>query len=163
MTRIFFLLFATITLGWGCQSDTNSGMQSLDLMQYDIPIAISAPDSVEVKTMDLVVQKDVSIKAKDNDDYFVQIYAADATTNDIAQLKAEQLAEVKSNRYFSKIVEEEESGFIYETKIDSANVNYGFRYVYLQGNKQYSFQTGLIGAFTQEEAKAMYEAVQQGE
>ncbi|MFK7932975.1 MAG: hypothetical protein AB8G22_05655 [Saprospiraceae bacterium] len=137
-------------------------MQPLDLMRYDIPITISAPDSVEVKTMDLVIQKDVSVKAKDSDDYYVQIYAADAVSNDVAQLKAEQLNEVKSNRYFSKILEEQEDGFIYETKVDSANVNYGFRYVYLQGDKQYTFQTGLIGTFSQDDVKTMYDAVQQG-
>lgn len=154
----FSLLF---TIGFlSCQSDSNAKLQPLDLMRYDIPLTIMAPDSVDVKTMDLVVQKDVTIKGEGDENYYIQIYAADAATNDIAEVKAEQLTEVKSNRYFSKIIEEEAAGFIYETTIDSTN-NYGFRYVHLQGDKQYIFQTGLIGKFTQEDAKSMYQAVQQ--
>ncbi|MEL7021354.1 MAG: hypothetical protein AAGK47_07100 [Bacteroidota bacterium] len=160
MSRTFFLLLISLFY-WGCQPDANTGMDSLDLMRYDIPVTILAPDSVEVKTLDLVVQKDVTVKSKNNNDYYVQIYAADATTNDVAQLKSEQMEEVKSNRYFSKIVEEQTDGFIYETKVDSNMINYGFRYVYLQGDKQYTFQTGLIGTFTAEEVKTMYDAVQQ--
>lgn len=154
---ISFLILGLLS----CQSDSTANLQPLDLMRYDIPLTIMAPDSVNVKTMDLVIQKDVTVKGALTDDYYVQIYAADAATNDIAQVKAEQLTEVKSNRYFSKIVEEEDMGFIYETKIDSTN-NYGFRYIHLQGDKQYIFQTGLIGTFSQEDVKGMYNAVKQG-
>ena len=157
---VFYLSLFSVFLS-SCQSDGGSDLQPLDLMQYNIPLTIQAPDSVNVKTMDLVVQKDVTVRGATDENYYVQIYASDAATNDLAQAKAEQLSEVKSNRYFSKIVEEEDAGFIYENKIDSTT-NYGFRYIHLQGDQQYVFQTGLIGNFTQESAKRMYDAVQQG-
>lgn len=159
--RIHYLLILGLTLLMSCQSEPTSNLKSLNLLQYGVPMSILAPDSAKVETMDLVVQKDITVKSRENDDYYVQIYASDAETNDVAQIKSTQLREVKGNRYFSKIINEEEQGFIYETKLDSTNINYGFRYVYLQGDKQYVFQTGLIGTFTQEEVENMYKAVQQ--
>ena len=154
----FLSLFAIVVFVVACSSEPKSNLKPLDLLEYGIPITIMAPDSAKVRTMDLVVQKDVTVKG--DDDYYVQIYASGAETTDVAQVKAEQLAEVKGNRYFSKIVQEDESGFIYETQVDSNNVNYGFRLVRIQGDQEYIFQTGLIGSFTLEKVEEMYQAVQ---
>lgn len=127
------------------------------LEQTGLPITIQAPDSAEVKMSDLGILKDVTVKK--GDDYYIQIYAGSAETNDIARIKADKLTDVKSNRYFSKIVKEEDAGFIYETQIDSSNINYGFRYAQVKGDMEYIFQTGLIGTFDLNEVERMYEAV----
>lgn len=158
MKRLLFFLFAALLIG-ACQQNTGPQWAELDLMSYGVPLSIAAPDSAKVKTTDLGLIKDITIK--EGEDYYIQLYASAASTNDVAKIKADQLGEVKNNRFFSKIVKEEADGFIYETAIDSSNINYGFRYIYLQGDMEYIFQTGLIGTFTQQQTEKMYEAVQQ--
>lgn len=158
----FWILFTGVALILtSCQSDTNSNMKEQDLLSYGIPVTIMAPDSINVKTNDMAggLIKDVVVDGGPG--YNLQIIVSPAETNDIAKIKADQIANVKINRYFSKIVEEEESGFIYETAIDSNHINYGFRYILIQGAEEFIFQSGLAGTFSQEEAKAMYEAVKQ--
>lgn len=155
------LFVAAVILIWACQkNDKPNEWVKKDLLEYGIPMSILAPDSAEVNSSDLggLIQ-DVTIKKGDN--YYIQIYASDAETTDIAKVKANQLAEVKSNRYFSKIVKEELDGFIYETAIDTSNINYGFRYVRVQGDKEFIFQTGLVGTFTEAQVERMYESVKQ--
>ncbi len=142
-----------------CQGDQQDEWKSVDLLEHGIPLSVQAPDSIEVEKMNLGgILQDVTLRR--GDDYFIQIYASDASTNDISKLKADQLAEVKTNRFFSKIVEEDEQGFIYETQIDSL-INFGFRYIHLQADREYIFQTGLTGTYTLDEVKRMYQAVQQ--
>lgn len=160
MKKSLLFVVAVIFI-WACQKNGVSGeWAKKDLLEYGIPMSILAPDSVEVNSSDLggLIQ-DVTIKK--GDDYYIQIYASDAETTDIAKVKANQLADVKANRYFSKIVKEDMDGFVYETAIDSTNLNYGFRYVKVQGDKEFVFQTGLVGTFTQEQVERMYEAVKQ--
>ncbi len=143
-----------------CQTDDAGKWSDTDLLPYGIPITVQAPDSLAVKTKDIGrFMTDVTLQS--DEPYNIQIFASDAETNDIAAIKADQLQEVKNHRYFSRIVREEEPGFIYETRLDSNTVNYGFRYVYLQGDKEYIFQTGLSGLFSLEETERMYEAVKQ--
>lgn len=141
-----------------CSSEnSNSGLTTLDLLKYGIPLKIMAPDSAEVQTMDLIVQKDVSIKGGDN--YYVQIFVSDATTTNVEQLKENLKNEVKKSHYFSEIVRENENGFLFENKIDSTQSSFDFRYVKIQGDSEYQFQTGLIGTFTLDQVELMYKAV----
>jgi len=147
-----------LTTFFACQTDSTSELQPTDLLEYGVPITIMAPDTIEVETRDMGgVMKDITITGGDN--YSLQIYATDAETTDLSELKSQQIQEVKSNRFFSKIVEEEEAGFIYETQIDSNNINYGFRYIRVQGDKEYVFQTGMVGSFSRPDVERMYEAV----
>ena len=157
MRNTILLSGAIALLIVACKSDPASNLKPLDLMKYGIPLTVMAPDSAKVETMDLIVQNDVTIKK--GDDYFIQLYASDASTTDLKQVKADQLEEVKANPYFSGIVSEDENGFVYKKQIDSTNVNYGFKYIKLQGDKEYIFQTGLIGKFSEESVMAMYNAV----
>ncbi|MEM9824218.1 MAG: hypothetical protein AAF985_24245 [Bacteroidota bacterium] len=152
------LAFGTLLLLFACQQSPTKSWQPLDLLKYGVPITIMAPDSAKVKTMDLLVQKDVTIKK--GEDYYVQIFSSDATTSDHKKILAELKADVKNNPYFSKFLLEEDKGFIYETVIDSTHYNYGFRHIRIQGDREYIFQTGLIGNFDQEQVEAMYDAVQ---
>ena len=159
--RIAAFLIAIICLGIACQSETQAEWKSKSLLSYGIPLSIPAPDSVLVEQMDLIVKKDVSLRGKGEDEgYYVQIFAGDATTTDVAAVKASQKSEVESNPYFSKMLSENTTGFLYETAVDSNSINYGFRHIVIQGDREYIFQTGLIGRFTREQAEKMYAAAQ---
>ena len=142
-----------------CENDPSKNWKPKDLISWGIPITILAPDSIDVRSQDYSGwMKDVTIKG-DTDDFFIQIYATNATTTDLAKVKSEQVNAVKDMRYFSTIVKEEENGFIYETMIDSAATSYGFRHIQIKGDKEYVFQTGMVGSFTLEEVENMYDAV----
>lgn len=154
-----YLMLAVIFTGlFACQSNSTTSLKELNLLQYNIPITIMAPDSAKVVAGSLSFSQDITIKSpKDNFD--LQIFAYDATTTDLSSVKASHLAEVKSNAYFSEIIEEEDAGFIYSTVFDSTSTNYGFKYLKIQGDKEYIFQTGLVGNFGLDDVKLMYNAV----
>ena len=159
MKNSIFLLFAVMFLA-ACSSEEKTNLVPLNLLKYGLPITIMAPDSADVKKVDMgSILKDVTVKK--GEDYFIQIYASQATTNDIARLKSQQLSDVKDNPFFSKILSEDEAGFIYENKLDSTTISHGFNYVYVQADMEYIFQTGLIGTFSLEAVEKMYEAVKQ--
>lgn len=141
-----------------CQKDANQSWQPFDLMPYNVPVSILAPDSVNVNAQNLggVIQ-DVTVKAPG---YSIQIYGTELETNDLARLKSEQLNEVKNNPYFSRIVQEETDGFIYETLIDTT-LNYSFRYILPRGDRLFTFQTGIVETYNLQKAKQLYQAVRQ--
>ena len=151
-----FLL--TLCLLTSCATDTKEAFIPLDLMQHGIPLTIMAPDSADITSDDLAMMKDVTVKK--GEDYYVQILGGATMASDPKVVKASQLVDVKEGPFFSKVLQDDENGFIYETKMDSTYTNYGFRYVRLQGDKEYIFQTGLIGTFTLDDVKRMYTAVQ---
>jgi hypothetical protein len=159
MKNVVFVDFVALFL-CQCQGDQLEKWSSVDLLEHGIPLSVLAPDSIQVDKMNLGgILQDVTLRK--GDDYFIQIYASDAATNDVTKLKADQMAEVKTNRFFTRVIEEDDQGFIYETQIDSLT-NFGFRYVHLQADREYIFQTGLTGTYSLDEVKRMYEAVQQG-
>ncbi|MCI4649208.1 hypothetical protein [Phaeodactylibacter sp.] len=159
MKKVLFTLLSLVLL-WSCQTDGGSNLVETDLMEHGVPVTIMAPDSAVVKARNMgTLMKDVTVKGEGN--YDLQIMASSATTSDLARVKAEQLATVKTNRYFSRIVSEEEKGFLYEMALDSNNLNYNFRYIHLQGDQEIIFSAGMASTLSQEEAERIYEAVKQ--
>lgn len=154
--RTILYLFATTLLIFSCKSDPLEGMKKTELMKYGFPIAVHVPEGADIKKTDYGVMQDLTIKAEDN--YYVQIFSSDLLTLDRKSIMNDKLAEVKSHKYFSKIISEEEDGFIFEKNIDGI-INYDFRVVKIQGDKEFVFQTGLMGNFTEDDVKAMYESV----
>ena len=155
-----FLLLLLPLIVFACASDGSAipGYQSLDLLQYDVPVKILAPDSAKVKTASLSgVMQDITVRSPE-DDYAIQILASQASTNDMARLKAEQLELVRGNRYFSSVVSEDENGFIFENKIDTTSM-YGFRHIVYKGNREFVFQNSFEGVFTLPQVERMYKAV----
>ena len=118
-----------------------------------------APDSAIVKEDDSFISKDVTIKLGEDFDVMIQIQ--DATNADFASFRKEQEDLIKAGRYFSKMVSSDEKGFIFENQVDSAYVNYGFRYLILQDGKEFIFQSGLTGNYDLELVEMMYDAVKQ--
>jgi len=140
-----------------CKSDPSSQFVERDLMAEGIPIKIKAPLESEVEVEDYGFLKDITVIKGDH--FYIQIIESVVNNYDLKFLKEEKLSEVKAAPYFSKILFEEDHGFIYEKKIDEETFNYDFRYIKIQGDNQYVFQRGLIGKFSEADVKAMYEAV----
>ena len=155
--RVVLSLLMFSILIWSCKSDPVSEYKELDLLSYGVPLKIMAPDSSDIKKEDWITQQGVTIKK--GKDYEVQVWAGTASTTDMVAFKANKLAEVKNKEIFSKIIQEDPDGFIFENQLDSNTLYYGFYYLVLQGDFEYTFQNGLRGDFTQEQAENMYRAV----
>ena len=158
MKNHYWILAVVFTGLIACQNTSQTALKPLNLLQYGIPITIMAPDSAKVVAGSLSFSQDITVKSE-ADNFDLQIFAYDATTTDLSSVKASHLAEVKSNAYFSEIIQEEDAGFIYSTVFDSTATNYGFKYLKIQGDKEYIFQTGLVGTFGLDDVKLMYDAV----
>ena len=150
-TMVAFVIFSS------CSGEKKQEVETLDLMSYGVPIQVKAPIGTEVKTIDMGIYTDITLKK--GEDYSIQIISTSATTNDINTLKAERLEEVKKNPYFSKVILDEKNGFVFEKKLTDSTFNYGFRYIKLQGDNEFSYQTGLYGLFTKDQTMTMYESV----
>ena len=159
MKRSLFLTATILILLQACQPDVPKGWSELSLMEYGVPITLLAPDSSDVKSMDLGLMKDISVKK--GDDYFVQITASEATTTDVASIKSGILADEQKRSGFSQVVQDDPNGFIFERQIDSTRNTYDFRYIQIKGGQEFIFQTGLSGFYTQEEVEKMYDSVKQ--
>ena len=156
MRILSILLFSFFILS-SCNSDPASNYKELDLMAYGVPITIMAPDSADIKKEDWISQQGVTVtKGKD---YDLQIWASQATVSDVATLKATKLEDIKSNDLFSKIIKDDPAGFIFENKLDSTTLYYGFCHLVIQGDNEYEFRNGLRGNFTLEQAERMYDSV----
>ncbi len=153
--RILLILFGVI-LFISC-GEPKTSYPDLDLMKHGLPIKIQAPIDAEVEMNDMLLMKDVTVK---KDGYYLQIFSSDAMINDISKIKQEKLNEVKSKSSFGKIIQDDANGFIFEKMRSDSTINYDFRHIRLQGDKQYIFQTGLIGKFTEQEVRNMYQSVQ---
>jgi len=158
MYRSFSFLLVGLLLVFGCGEDKASALKPTNLLSYGLPITIMAPDSAKIEKMDLIVQQDVTVQK--GSDYYVQIFASEASTTDLTKLKAEKLAEIKQNPFFTKVIQEDPNGFIFEQQFDSTQIYYGFRHFRIQGDREYVFQNGMIGKFSKESVEQMYEAVQ---
>ncbi len=141
-----------------CNTGSTSNFKPKDLLEYGVPLTILAPDSVEVKKEDWIVRKGLSIR-NEAENFYVQLWIKNAKSNNLEQSKNEVLSEVKAERYFSKVINEDEGGFIFEKQIDSTTTEYNFRYIKLQGDKEFIFQKGLSGLYSLKDIEAMYEAV----
>ena len=137
--------------------EPKSNYPDFDLMSYGLPIKIKAPTDADVKMSDMLLMKDVTVK---KDGYDMQIFASEIMTLDVAKIKEEQLGSVKSKASFSKVIQDDVNGFIYEKFRSDSTLNYDFRHIRVQGDQQYIFQTGLVGKFSEKEVRDMYLSVQ---
>ena len=154
--RIIPFLFLLIL--FSCSSEKDDYLKPLNLLEYDVPLTILAPDSVNVSKQKFGVSDEVTIESQKSDDYQVRIYFGEATLS-VEDVKAQQLKFLKDSEIvtFSKLIVDEPKGFVYETKIDSTHLNYGFRRIVIMGDREYIFHSGS-GTYTQEQAEEMYQA-----
>ena len=159
MKRLSLLCAAIIFSIIGCQPSPSVDYKPKSLLQYGIPVTLLAPDSVTVEKEDWVVQQSISLRNAD-EKYFVQIWIRDASSYDLPTVKGEKLAEVKAEPGFSKLMQEDPDGFVFERRVDSNTVNYDFRFFQVKGDKEYTSQTDLTTElFSLDEVMAMYNAV----
>lgn len=139
-----------------CGGSTGN-LKEKSLLEYGVPITILAPDSLEVNRSALGFQEDITLKGPDN--FAIQVFVSDAVVNQVDKALAGQEESVRENPFFSSMVEENELGFIFKNQIDSTHSSFGFRHVRIMGGKEYTFQEPLLGSFTEEEARTIFEAV----
>ncbi len=152
------LCFLLVGVLGACSSDPQESWKPKNLLEYGIPISVNVPDpdSVIINKDDLGPFLDITVDGGEG--YYLQIYASTAETTDVARLKANQLTMAKDQPYFSRIVEEEEAGFIFENQIDSTS-SYGFRYILVKGDQEIVVRNHLSRLFTLPEIERMYKAV----
>jgi hypothetical protein len=154
MKKILFFAFVVIIMTACKQGGVK--MVTVDLLKYGIPVTIQAPENAKVTQP--YGEGEVWIQdAASNFD--IQVTKMIALGNDAAKVKSEQLESTKAVEGFSKLITEEKNGFIFEENIDV--VNYDFKYIVVQGDKQYIFQKGFTSIATLEAVEKMYEAVKQ--
>ncbi|MGK0387917.1 MAG: hypothetical protein ACI94Y_000644 [Maribacter sp.] len=140
-----------------CNTDNGPALKPLNLLSYGFPITIMAPDSAKVEKSLGGIIEELTITGDGN--YGVLVRSSMASITDVAKIKADELKMTKEYRYFSKILQEDPAGFLYETAIDSTNISYEFLYIKVQGDKEYQFRTPYTGSFTEKEAKRIYESL----
>lgn len=157
MTKYFLLIVISFLLFSNCKTDKSAKYPSKDLLKHGFAISVKAPEDAEIKADDYGIMQELTITK--GDDYNIQILKSESTTTNIKDALKDQMNLVKGGRYFSKVIEEYDNGFIFEKKIDD-NINYDFRYVKLIGEQEYIYQTGMIGTYTEESVREMYNSVQ---
>ena len=136
---------------------TNADWKPTNLIDHGLPITILAPDSLEVQRSSIAFQEDITVEGPG--DYGLQIFVSDAFVNNLNDAIKSQKESVQGNAFFHAMILEDEHGFVFENRIDSANQIFGFRHVRLMGGKEYVFQEPLMSTYTEEQAKRLFEAV----
>ena len=153
---LFFILLGCFVF-IQCKSDKSANYPSKDLLKHGFAISVKAPENAKIASDDLGIMQELTIV--EGNEYNVQILKSITNTTNTKQALAGQMNLVKSDRYFSKVLEEYDNGFIFEKNIDG-NINYDFRYVKIVGEHEYIYQTGMVGTYTEENVRAMYNSVQ---
>jgi len=129
----------------------------LNLLAQGIPLKIQAPADVAVASSDLGILKDVTIK--NDQGYSIQIFESEATTFNNKDIANKMLSDIQSSKFFSKMIRQEDGGFIFEKKIDENYITYDFRQIKIIGDKQYVIQAGMSGQHSLEQVEVMYASV----
>jgi len=151
----YIVPFLMIIMMVSCKSEPK--YPKTNLLKYGFAVDINAPADAVIKADDLGIMKEVTVIS--GDAYNVQILKSTTTTTDVSKGIADQKSLVKSDAYFSKFLEENDNGFIFEKDIDG-NINYDFRYIKILGDQEYIYQTGMVGTYTEEAVREMYQSVQ---
>ncbi|HHJ50361.1 MAG TPA: hypothetical protein ENJ88_05575 [Phaeodactylibacter sp.] len=154
------IFFFALLIFAACQQDEMANWQPVSLESHGIAVDILVPDTahLEIKESDLGIMKDITVQAGEG--YSLQIFASDAGTSNLKQAVEAQKKEVASQPLFDKIIEEYEDGFLFQNSIDSTTQSFDFRKVLLKGDKEYIFRTGMLGIFTEDQARNMYKSIE---
>lgn len=154
MKKTFFFIcipfFFTII---SCQSD-GVKTKKFDLVAYGIPLTVKAP--VNATVLQPAGKGEVWIQDTATN-FDVQVSKSILLSSDITKIKAEALEIVKVMDGFSKLILEEDQGFIYETNFNGTF--YDFQYIMIQGDNKYVFQKNIAAESTLKEVEMMYEIV----
>ena len=140
-----------------CSSDSASDWKEQDFMKHGLPVKFKAPDNVQVSKSNFSGSEE--FKLTGSSDYGMNVMVLAATSSDASRVKSELESLVKEGKYFTRFVENESDGFIYQITVDSVHSVYGFRKVKIQGGKQVVFQNPYMSKLTEEQARKLYKAV----
>jgi hypothetical protein len=130
--------------------------EKTSLMVYGFPLEINTPeDATFIKnknggTDNLIITN--------NQDFNIQVTMADAVSSSIAEIKSRERENMITNPFFIKILEDYDDGFLYEYSTPKGNA-YDFRIFKIQGNKTYTFQSGITGQYSESETKQMIKSI----
>jgi hypothetical protein len=140
-------------------SNSSEKLIPLDLLSHGMSLKINGPEEPEVVFDDIGLIKEMTIKG--NEDHFnIVITSSETDMMDIPKLVEDEKKDIESSMYFSKIVSEDEKGFIYEKMISEDYINYDFRHIKIQGETKYVFKSGLGMQYSLDDVELMYKAIQ---
>ncbi len=154
MKNYISILVLSIIMLSACNSDN---LTSLDLQRHGANISIKAPETAEVSSTDMGLRKEITVK---DGQYDIIVSVASEVSDNASVLANKEKASVEGFELFSKIIQEDENGFIFETN-EGTTQNYDFRYVHKKNKTAYFFRRNFGGDFTLDEVKTMYKGVQQ--
>jgi len=155
---ILVLVFVSLLIA--CGDSAPGSWKEHNLLRYDLPISVMGPDSVTIEANNLLFDKDITIEGALDKSYGIQIFSSDARSQDVKKVKAEELADTKLHKFFDELIEDNEDGFIYSTRIDSSNIYHAFKYVKIQGDKEYIYQNLSGRQYSIDDVRKMYSAIQ---
>jgi len=131
------------------------------LLSYGIPLYVNIPKDVDINRRNVGNITEVIVKGKGDKSWFeINVQHLPAESDDLAWNKYLQIEDVRNNVYFTRIMEENENGFIYEL-VPRDKPTYHFRYVIVQGSQLYVISTALGSELSLEQARELYQAVEQ--
>lgn len=160
-SKYLAIIICCVAVFASCTGDKAAALKPLDLLSYGFPVTIMAPDSADVEKSSMGIIDEVTIAGKGN--YGMLVQSSMVTLTDEKAIKQSEMDMVKDGRYFSKVIKENEKGFMYETVIDSVNFNYEFFYVRIQGDKEFIFRTPYDHSFTEDEVARVYDSLVEGQ
>ncbi len=133
-----------------------------DLNAFGIPLTVTGPEGAELKKgmvngeMEGIMFMSAEIK-KGN--FILDAVMADAEPEeDLTDAVAYQRSVAEEDENFKGYILEDEHGYIAKLD-DGEEVSYTFNYTVVKGDRHINFMEGLtLHAFTEAEARAMYEA-----
>lgn len=154
---LFYLLVFIFFLYHCSHKKHDAGKGGLSLLSYGIPCTIQAPADVQINQIGSGKLADVAIRNKS--DYDIQVFMSAAYTTDLIKIKAQKKAEIASSPIFRKIIEEGDSGFIFENQLEDGSLAYDFKVVKVIGSNEVVFQCGNTRAYTEAEVKKMFRSI----
>lgn len=151
MYRFFCFLLVISSCG-----PSGNNLVLTDLLPHGEAIKVMAPKDAKIIVENYGLLKDIIIT--DSMDYSLQIFISKTNTLNMEKALEDQKNIVNGARFFSKYIEENDQGFIYEKKVDD-DIRYDFRYIRIQADKQYIFQPSLSGGHSEEHVRKMYESL----
>ncbi len=155
--KVFSILLFVVFAGCAGQTTKKNG---LNLLGFGIPFTIMAPEDVKVTKLGSGTLTDVNIH--NNIGYDIQVFMGNAFTSENTKLKQQKKNQVIELPDFSKIVEEFDSGFIFEKKHEDSTRSYDFFVIMTLSDKEISFQGGNSKNFTESEVKKMVKSILDG-
>ncbi len=150
-------LIPILILAFGVIACNSDGLETISLQEHGANIDIKIPAGAEIKSEPIGFRNEITVK---QDKFNIVILVKDEVTKTAAEMKKEKLDGVKKLDIFSKIIQEDDNGFIYEIN-QGADKNYDFRYIYVKNGTSHDFRRNFVGDYTLDEVKTMYNAVKQ--